>query len=176
MIFTKASLYFWIIHKILCLLIPKNSILWKKKFEPLHSEWPKRSGAMRMRSMNRNKFFCRFLNFRKGYNTSPPDFHLKCKKGKNHFTLQYNIHILAQFFFPLLDYAVFLFDLLADLIDLLHQGFLNIHGKEYTSRQYPTSDNRQCIPTLRKLLPAFYSDIDIWVYSKLTNSTLSFPL
>ncbi len=41
------------------------------------------SGAWCLRSMDGEKnYFCHFPNFHKGYNYSPPYFHLKYKKAK----------------------------------------------------------------------------------------------
>ncbi len=57
--------------------IPYKSIVWKICLKPFYSDWPKRSGAS-ARGHWTEIFFCHFLNFCNVYNTSPPDFHLKC--------------------------------------------------------------------------------------------------
>jgi hypothetical protein len=69
------------------LLIPMKSILWKKFFGPLYSEWPKKSWPMMKRSLGQTIFFCYFRYFWKDYNKSQGYFCWKCKKVENQHTL-----------------------------------------------------------------------------------------
>jgi hypothetical protein len=57
------SLCFWNLRKILLLLIPMKSILWKQIFGPLYSAWPKMFWPTMKRSLAPNTFFIYFRFF-----------------------------------------------------------------------------------------------------------------
>jgi hypothetical protein len=80
---TEVSLYFWILRKILRLLIPKKSKLWTQIFLPLYCEWPKLLWPMMKRSLGQNNLFFHFPYFLKVYNNPKGYACWKCKKSQN---------------------------------------------------------------------------------------------
>jgi hypothetical protein len=76
----------WFSCKILRLLIPTKSPLWKKCWPPYIVNDPK--GPLCMMSMDGRKcFFCRFPSCCKRPTVPSHDFHFVCKNGQNQPTL-----------------------------------------------------------------------------------------